>query len=155
MAGYLAETQGDLSAAQQAFAEIWQQDQGHSYFSPAALIGLGWVALQREDWPAARRHFATALPLIVQLETAPQAIEALAGVAHLQAQAGQLEQALALIGRVYNHPSSYKESKDRLAGLEAELRAVLSPEQVRAALARGQVSELRATVAGVRAELAV
>jgi predicted ATPase/DNA-binding SARP family transcriptional activator len=151
--GYLAETQGDLPAAQQAFAEIWQQDQGHSYFSPAALIGLGWVALQQEDWAAARRHFATALPLIEQLETAPQALEALAGVAYLQVQAGQLEQALTLIGLVYHHPSSFQESKDRLAGLEAELRAALPPEQVQAALARGQSCELWATIAAVRAEL--
>jgi tetratricopeptide (TPR) repeat protein len=145
-AGYLAETQGDLAAAREAFAEIWQQDQKQSHFSAAALIGLGWVALQQEDWPAARRHFAAALPLIVQLESAPQALEALAGMAHLHAQAGQLEQALALIGLITHHPSSYQESKDRLAGLEAELRATLSPSQVQAVLARGQASELWAVV---------
>jgi hypothetical protein len=64
-------------AAKEAFEEIWQQDQDQSHFSAAALVGLSWVALQREDWSAARRHFATALPLIEQLQTAPQALEAL------------------------------------------------------------------------------
>ena len=34
------------------------------------------IALQREDWPAAHRHFAIALPLIEQLHTAPQAFDA-------------------------------------------------------------------------------
>ncbi|RIK36559.1 MAG: hypothetical protein DCC55_26945 [Chloroflexi bacterium] len=151
--GYLAETQGDLPAARVAFEEIWQQDQNQSHFSPAALIGLGWVALQQEDWPAAHHYFFTALPLIIKLETAPQALEALAGVAHLQAQAGQLEQALALIGLVQHHPSSYRETQDRLAGLELALRAALAPERLPAALARGQESELWSTIAEMGVEL--
>ena len=150
--GHLAETQGELVAAQQAFHTICQQDQAQSHYSPAALIGLGWVALQREDWSAVRRHFATAFPLIVQLETAPQALDALAGVAHWLARTGQPEQALALIGLVQHHPSSYQESKDRLADLEAELRAKLSPEQVQVALARGRAAELWATVAALRSQ---
>lgn len=151
--GNLAETEGVLPAAQQAFTEIWQYDQEQSHFSAAALIGLGWVALRQQEWLAARRHFATALPLIEQLETAPQALEALAGIAHLQRQAGQLEQALTLIGLVQHHPSSYQESKDRLATLETELRAQVSPAQVQAALAHGQAAELWNTVAAMRGQL--
>ena len=150
--GYLAETQGDLLAAKEAFEEIWQQDQAQSHFSAAALIGLGWVALQGEDWSAARQHFAAALPLIEQLETAPQALDALAGIAYWQAQAGQFELALTLIGLVYHHPSRFQESKDRLADLEAELQTALPPEQGQAALARGQAGELWETVAAVQAE---
>ncbi|HRW09028.1 MAG TPA: hypothetical protein P5121_28180, partial [Caldilineaceae bacterium] len=68
-------------------------------------------------------------------------------------QAGQLEQALVLIGLVQQRPSSYQESKDRLAGLEAELRAELPLEQVQAVLERGQAAELWATVATVRSQL--
>jgi hypothetical protein len=68
----------------------------------------------------------------------------------LQAQAGQLEQALTLIGLIQHHPSSYQESKDRVAVLEAELRAVLPPALVATALARGQVRELWATMAELR-----
>jgi len=108
----------------------------------ASLIGLGWVALQQKDWSAARRHFAAALPLIEQLETAPQALGALAGIAHWQPRAGQPEQALALIGLVQHHPSSYRETKDRLVRLEAALQAALSQEQVVAALVAGKDSEL-------------
>lgn len=147
-AGYLAETQGDLATARDAFTQIHQQDQDQSHYSAAALVGLGWVALQGEDWSAARRYFTAALPLIAQLETAPQALDALAGVAHWQAQMGQPEQALALIGLVQQHPSSYQETKDRLAGLETELRTKFSPAQ-----ARGQTAELWETVAGMQAEL--
>jgi len=150
--GSLAETQGDVLAAREAFAEIWQQDQAQSHYSAAALIGLGWVALRQEDWSAARRHFAAALPRIEQLETAPQALDALAGIAHLQRQAGQLEQALTLIGLIQHHPSSYQETKVRVAKLEVALRAVLSVEQVEAALARGQAHDLWSTVAVVKAE---
>jgi hypothetical protein len=155
VSGYLAETQGDLMAARQAFQEIWRQDQGQSHYSPAALTGLGWVDLQAEDWSMARCHFATALPLIVKLQTAPQALDALAGVAHLQARAGQPEQALTLISLVHHHPSSSQESKERLIGLEADLRAALPPAKAQAALARSQASELWATVAEVLVELEV
>lgn len=148
VAGYLAESEGDLPVAQQAFTEIWQQDQEQSHLSAAALIGLGWVALKQEDWLAARRHFAAALPLIEQLETAPQALEALAGIAHLQAQAGQLEEALTLIGLIQQHPSSYQESKDRVAGLDVALCASLSADQGDAALADGRESDLWVIVTG-------
>ncbi|NJN80905.1 MAG: hypothetical protein HC802_00490 [Caldilineaceae bacterium] len=89
----------------------------------------------------------------MQLETAPQALEALACFAHLQQQAGQPEEALTLIGLIQHHPSSYQESKDRLAGLETELQTVLSLEQVQAALVRGQAGELWGIVAAVQAEL--
>lgn len=47
--------------------------------------------------------------------------QALAGIADMPRQAGQWEQALALIGLVQQHSSSYQESKDRLVTLETEL----------------------------------
>ncbi|NJN80897.1 MAG: hypothetical protein HC802_00450 [Caldilineaceae bacterium] len=144
--GHLAEAQGNLPAAQQAFVEIWQQNQGQSYFWSATLIGLGCVAIKGGDWPAARQYFATALPLTAQLETASQSLEALAGMVHLQAQAGQLEEALTWVGLVRHHPSSYQESKDRLDVLETELRAKLTAEKVKAALALGQTTDLWDTV---------
>lgn len=52
--------------------------------------------------------------------------QALAGIAHVQRQAGQLEQALTLIGLVQQHPGSFQETRDRLAELAAELRNLLS-----------------------------
>lgn len=64
----------------------------------------------------------------------------MAGIAHLQCQAGQPEPALTLIGLLQQHPSSYQQSKDRLAGLERELRAAVSEAQVQMALARGRES---------------
>jgi hypothetical protein len=90
---------------------------------------------------------------IVQLKTAPQAYETLAGIAHLQQQAGQLEEALMLIVLIQHHPSSYQESKDRVAAVETALRMKLPPAQVQAALAQGQSSELWATVAAVSGQV--
>ena len=153
--GYLAEDRGDTLTAQQQFQEVLRQDQTQSHLSAAALIGLGRVALQEGVHQTAGRHFATALHLTPKLQTAPQALETLAGVAHWQAEAGQLEQALALAGLVLSHPSSTQETKDRVAGLEAELRTALPPEQAQAVLVRGQTSELWATVAEVGARLAI
>lgn len=57
---------------------------------------------------------------------------------------------MALIGLVQQDSSSYQESKDRVAGVEAELRAVMPPTLVAAALAHGQARELWTTVAELR-----
>jgi hypothetical protein len=134
---------------QKAFQTIWQQDQSQSHFSPAALIGLGRVALRMGDQLASRDHFAAALGLTVALQTAPQALEAPAGVAHVQAQTGQLEEALDFVALVLHHPASFQETKERVAELEAELSAALLPEQAQAALARGEACELWDVVADV------
>ena len=147
--GYLAEAQGDLPAAQAAFTEILQQDQGQSHYSPAALIGLGWVAVQQEDWSVAQRQFAVALPLIVQLQTAPQALECLAGLAHVEAQTGQREDALAMVTLVLHHPSAFQETKDRLAELHARLAAALPPATVEAVRAGSLTSRLWTVIASL------
>ena len=70
-----------------------------------------------------------------------------------EAQAGQLEEALTLMGLIQQHPSSYQESKDRLVRLETELRTKLSPQQLQTALARGPAAELWATVAAMKRQL--
>jgi hypothetical protein len=56
---------------------------------------------------------------------------------------------------IWQHPSSYQESKERLVALEPAARTKLSLAQVQSALARGQAAELWATVAGVRGRLAI
>ena len=151
--GYLAEAQDDLPAAQAAFTEILQQDQGQSHYSPAALIGLGWVAVRQEEWSVAQRHFAAALPLIVQLQTAPQALACLAGLAHVEAWTGQREDALAMVNLVLHHPSTFQETKDRLAALHARLEAALPAVTVEAVRARGRTSRLWTVTADLLTKL--
>ena len=63
------------------------------------------------------------------MDIASQALDTLAGVAHWQAHADQPEQALALVGLVQRHLSSDEDSKNRLAGLLAEVQAALSAIQ--------------------------
>ncbi|MEZ4732931.1 MAG: hypothetical protein R3E79_38010 [Caldilineaceae bacterium] len=112
-----------------------------------------WVFQARIGLPPADILLAAALPLIAQLETAPQALDDWPGWPTGGPARGSTEQALSLIGLVRQHPSSHRETKDRVVALEAALRTKLSPAQVQAALTQEQASELWAIVAAVRADL--
>ncbi|HSB00220.1 MAG TPA: hypothetical protein VLE49_06190, partial [Anaerolineales bacterium] len=58
------------------------------------------------------------------------ALEALVGIASLQAKRGESEQALQLLLIVLNHPASIQETKDRATRLRAELEAQLAQSQI-------------------------
>ncbi len=109
--------------------------------------------LLASGYPAARRHFATALPLIVQLQTAPQALECLAGLTHVAAQSGQQEDALAMVTLALHHPSTFQETKDRLTELHARLVAALPPAIVEAVRTHGLTSHLSTVPADLLIQL--
>lgn len=58
------------------------------------------------------------------------ALEALVGIANLQAKRGENEQALELLLIVLNHPASIQETRDRAVHLRAELEVQLTPTRI-------------------------
>ena len=66
----------------------------------------------------------------------PFALDALAGLAGLQAKQGDRQHALELLLIVLNHPASLQETKDRAEHLRAELETQLTPAKVAAIQAR-------------------
>lgn len=147
--GYLAENQGDYYQAQQHYQAVWQRDRDVRSFSASARNGLGRVALAQGDIVTAKAHFTETAGMLLAMRTAPEALDALAGLAVVHAQSGDLEQALELLALVLTHPATSQETKDRVAGLQAELVAELPPAVVEAARARGHARELWATMAEI------
>jgi len=65
-------------------------------------------------------------------------MDALVGLADLEARAGEGEQALELSMRVLSHPSSTQAAKDRAEHLRVQLEPQLSPQQIEAVRAGAQ-----------------
>jgi hypothetical protein len=73
-------------------------------------------------------------------------LDALIGLAHLQAQAGEAEQALELSVCVAEHIASTQQTKGRAGRLRAEIESRLSSQQVEAATARARSKTLETAV---------
>ena len=138
-----------------------EHEHGLRYFDEYARSGLilqeqlggpGWAHLGLGDDAAARQCFASTLQLTVQNQARPIGLDALVGMAHLKARAGQQEDALALLALVRSHRSSHYESREKARRLWEELAAELPADLVAAAQARGYNLNLEETAAALLAE---
>jgi tetratricopeptide (TPR) repeat protein len=146
--GLLALARGDIAEAQSLlrksldlFAEFvtgWDIVQ--------SLVYLGEAAAAADDPSEARRIYLDALQLAMEVHVISLALDALTGLAHLQAGAGQAEGALELLLCVLSHPSSTQETKDRAGQLRAQLETQLTPGQVAAAQERARAVTFDALV---------
>jgi predicted ATPase/transcriptional regulator with XRE-family HTH domain len=103
-----------------------------------SLVYLAEAALAAGDVPEARRIFLDALRMAVEAQAMPLALDALLGLAYLQAQAGEAEQSLEMLICVSHHTASTQEAKDRAEHLRVQLENQLTPQQVERACASAQ-----------------
>lgn len=101
-----------------------------------SLTYLGEVKAAAGDAAEARRIFLQALRMAMEVEAMPLALDALVGLAYLQVQAGQVEQAQELSICVLQHPAGTQETKNRAKCLWAELERQRPPRQIEAAQAK-------------------
>jgi predicted ATPase/DNA-binding SARP family transcriptional activator len=92
------------------------------------LLGMALVQLDHQEEAAAT--FSEALTTALALETFPQALEALAGLATLAHRAGDHEQALLLALAVEQHPQSSSKARERAGQLRQSSDAHLPCAQV-------------------------
>jgi hypothetical protein len=95
-----------------------------------AEMGRSILALRNEA--EAEHIWRESLRLAIEMQGTPVALEALAGLASLQAEEGDMEYALELLLMVLNHPASFQETKNRASDLRADLEAQLTPTQIEA-----------------------
>jgi predicted ATPase len=105
-----------------------------------SLTYLGETAVAAGDVARADCIFRQALSTALEAHSTPLALDALIGLAELQARAGQAEQALEMALWVAHHPAAVAETKDRANQLHAELEGRLTPEQVEAIRLRQQTT---------------
>ncbi len=146
--GLLALAQGNITEAQSLihkslalFTEL-----GMRWDIVQSLIYLGKVAMAAGDTREARRLFLESLPLAMKTRASPLALDALIGLAYLQAQAGEAEQALEFSICVLHHTASTQEAKDHAGQLRAQLETQLMPQQIEAIQARAQAKAFDALV---------
>ncbi|UCC87865.1 MAG: tetratricopeptide repeat protein, partial [Anaerolineales bacterium] len=112
-----------------------------------SLVYLGQATAAAGDSTEARRVFLDALQVAVEAQATLLAMDALIGLAYLQAQAGRTEQALELCICVSSHSASSQEAKDRARQLRAQVESQLTPQQNESVQARAQAQAFDALVA--------
>jgi predicted ATPase/transcriptional regulator with XRE-family HTH domain len=98
------------------------------------------------DETEAERGWRESLRIANETRGAWVALEALVGIANLQAKRGECEQALELLLIVLNNPSSIQETKDRAARLRTELEAQLTSSQIETVQTHVREKTFEATV---------
>lgn len=111
-----------------------------------SLTYLGEATAAAQDWSEARRIFLDALRLGMELQATPLALDALIGLAHVQSEADQAEQAMELSVRVEGHAAGTQDCKDRAGRLRAALQQRLPAEEIQAAQARARANALEVRV---------
>ena len=109
-----------------------------------AEMGLSFFALENDA--EAERVWRESLRIAIETRGTPVALEALAGLASLQAKRGNLEHALELLLIVLNHPASVQGTKDRATRLRTELEVQLTSQQIETVHGRVQAKTFEATV---------
>jgi phosphate starvation-inducible protein PhoH len=109
-----------------------------------AEMGHSVLALGNED--EAKRLFYQALHIAIETHGTFIALEALVGLATLQAQQRELAQALELLLIVLQHPASIQDTKQRAEQRQHEVEAQLTKVQIEAIQARMQAKSFATVV---------
>ena len=118
------------------------------------LNNLGHVHAGLGEDDVAWEYLCEALPELLAIGAIVVVLEALVGVALLQAKAGRYVQAAELLGLVMNHPALDEETKQYADPVLATLREAFPADQLEAALERGKSLDLEAVVAEILEEAA-
>ena len=142
---------GDQAQAQRYYREAGalSAELGEPLGVAVASVNLGHVAAAQGDDREARAHYREVLQLAREMGDVSLLLDALAGLAGVLERAGQVEQALEVLGLVANHPALADDTRQLVEQSLATLRGQCSQEQVATGLARGRDLRLEEVVAGI------
>jgi predicted ATPase/transcriptional regulator with XRE-family HTH domain len=107
---------------------------------------LAWVSLDLGQPIAAQQYFGEALRIADEIQNLPRVLDALVGLAALQAQAGTSKRALQLVAYVLNQPASNQETKARAEQLRTALVGQMTPEAFAVMWAEGRTLALEQAI---------
>jgi tetratricopeptide (TPR) repeat protein len=149
--GIIAQVQGDHLRAVGAFHKsldtLTELGARHDMARVLGEMSRSVFALGNDA--EAERGWREALRLAIETHGTSVALEALAGLASLQAKHGDPEHALEGLLMVLNHPAALHDTKSRAGHLRAEWEAQLTSQQIDAAHARAQGKTFEAAVVEV------
>jgi tetratricopeptide (TPR) repeat protein len=138
--GVIYRLQGDYEQAWACFQEVLQHRlaQGRRKNVASAMVNLGFTATGLGKHDEAHRYLADSYAIAMEIDAPTTALVALVGLAELKALAGNPVTAAEVIGFALAHDASGADvSKDARPVLERISKA-LKPDQVAAAMERGQ-----------------
>jgi tetratricopeptide (TPR) repeat protein len=152
--GEVAFLEEQYSQAQEYFKEGSERCSriGRLLEGASALTSWGRVCLKLNDHDEAAAKFHEALEIATTIDAVPRQLEALLGIAHLEAAEGNPEEALALLGLIQNHPTVDSAIKTLAEVLVDELKSELSEETISAGLDYGRSLDLSRVIQNVQNE---
>ena len=152
--GKVALAAADFTAAERYFAQS-----GRVKRRARCLVGgPAWAALGLGDLAEAKQLFQDDLLYMLDTDSKPVGLDALAGIAHLESQAGRVSRALDLLALVKHHSAGTYETREKASKMWDKLAAELSPDVVAEAEVRGfelDVWETAMELAGIDRSLVV
>jgi predicted ATPase/DNA-binding XRE family transcriptional regulator len=147
--GLVALRQGNIPEAQALLHKSLETLDGvvTGWAIAQGLIYLGEATAAAGNLVDARRIFLEALHGATEAQTALLCMDALIGLAHVQAVTGESQQAVALSSYVLSHSASTHQAKDRAMQLAVQLESQLTLQQAEAARAWTQDKSLETLVA--------
>ncbi len=140
---------GDLQKAKNYYQESLSvsQEIGHRHGAVSTLSNLGHLHVLLGEPVPAWEYLSKALRDSVAIGVAPLTLDALAGVATLQAESGRADSAAELLGVVLRHPSVEADTIQVAETVLSGLRDLLPAEQLQAAIDQGETLDLDKVVA--------
>lgn len=146
--GLVAQAQGEHQQALGMFRKSLDTltDLGARHEMARVLAEMSRSIFELGNDAEAERTWRASLRMATETQGTFIVLEALVGVARLQAKRSDREHALELVWRVLHHPASLQETKNRANDLRAELETQLTSQQIEAAWARAQAKPFEVVV---------
>lgn len=147
--GLIAQTQGEHSQAVETFRKSLETltELGARQDAARVLAEMSRSVIALGNDAEAEGMLHESLSLANETQGTFIELDALVGIASLQAKQGNAEHALKVLLIVLNHSASLPETRNRAEQLHAELEAKLTRQQVEAVQTRAQSATLEAIVA--------
>ncbi|MEW5871244.1 MAG: tetratricopeptide repeat protein [Chloroflexota bacterium] len=113
---------------------------------------LGHITRMLGEEATSRQYYLQSLVDVSAIGAIPRVLNALAGLAGLQAMRGETIQAAELLGLALRHPASDINNAKDAEPILADLRAVMTDEELETAMERGKHLDLETVVAQILAE---
>ena len=136
--GAVAQAQGEHQRAADLFLKAVDTftELGGLFYIGQSLAQMGRSLFALGNDVEAERIWRESLRIAAEIRGVPVELEALLGMASLQAKRGETQSAFELLLIVLNHPACDQETKNRASALQAELEAQLTSLEIMAIQAR-------------------
>lgn len=125
------------------------REAGDTWFHSHSLNLEGKIALSAGELVQAEKSFTEAGKVALEIQALPILLDALVGLATLDAKRGQHERALEWVFHILEHPSSTQDTRNRTERMQKELEAQLSQQQIEAIKLRAQSITLEDIMQGL------